>query len=86
MNCNLLLFQADEHNQQHDAENRKSKDEYAIHEESFLIGYDLWHDGIGLRFMGGFIPVRLILRSTGGSLWPWLPSCDLRRFRLRIFQ
>ena len=86
MNCYLLLFQVDEHNQQHDAENSKSKDEDAIHEESFLIGHDLWHDGIGLRFMGGFIPVRLILRSTEGSLWPWLPSCDLHRFRLGIFQ
>ena len=72
MNCYLLLFQVDEHNQQHDAENSKSKDENAIHEESFLIGHDLWHDGIRLRFMGGFIPVRL--------------SCDLHRFRLGIFQ
>ena len=55
MNCYLLLFQVDEHNQQHDAENSRSKDENAIHEESFLIGHDLWHDGIRLRFMGGFL-------------------------------
>ena len=81
MNSYLLLFQVDEHNQQHDAENSKSKDENAIHEESVLIGHDLWHDGIGLRFMGGFMPMRI-----EGSLWQWLRSCDLRRFWLGIFQ
>lgn len=66
MNCYLLLFQVDEHNQQYDAENSKSKDENGVHEESFLIGHDLWHDDIRLRFMGGFIPFSGVLKGLSG--------------------
>ena len=57
----LLLLQQDVQNQQYDAEDSKSKDKDAVHQESFLIGHNLWHDCVGLRLRGGVFRFRLMI-------------------------